>query len=170
LKTGGVGRLKNWTGLQMVICLTNKTKLMELKVMAIGALFLIASCNNKSMTKKTEILSKTEAPGRDTSEHALDWAGTYTGTLPCADCGGIAATVTLNSNQTFQRIFVYHGKRNTAFDEKGKFTWNKKGDTITLDSKEDPSFRVKAGRIVMLDDDGNEVTGPLAEKYILQKN
>ncbi len=142
---------------------------MELKVMAIGALFLIASCNNKSMTKKTEVLSKTEAPGRDTSDQALDWAGTYRGTLPCADCRGIAATVTLNSNQTFQRIFVYQGKRNTAFDEKGKFTWNKKGDTITLDSKENPSFHVKEGRIVMLDSDGNEITGALADKYVLKK-
>jgi uncharacterized lipoprotein NlpE involved in copper resistance len=144
-------------------------------IIAISALLIIASCNNNPKTSASEettedkAQTKAEAPDQHTSQNSLDWAGTYAGTLPCADCKGIEATVVLNTDQTYHQTFVYQGKKDSSFKEEGKFTWNKGGNTITLISKASPSFRVKEGSIVMLDSDGNEITGVLADKYILKK-
>ena len=44
----------------------------------------------------------------------------YSGKLPCADCSGIDATLTMSSNNTYTQVYVYEGK-NTSFTEKG--TW-----------------------------------------------
>ncbi|HEY5367914.1 MAG TPA: copper resistance protein NlpE [Hanamia sp.] len=90
--------------------------------------------------------------------------------MPCADCMGIEVTLVLNDNQTYEQTLLYLGKKDSSLKEKGKFNWNKEGNTITLISKNSPSFRVNEGHIVMLGDDGKEVTGPLADKYILKKN
>jgi len=142
---------------------------MKLSVMAIGALLIIASCNSKSTATKTAESALPEVQDRHTSQNSIDWAGTYLGTIPCADCTGIDATVVLHTDQTYDQTFVYHDKGDSSFKEEGKFKWNKEGNTITLISKASPSFRVKEGSIVMLDSHGNEITGALAAKYILKK-
>lgn len=148
---------------------------MKFTIIAVSAILIIASCNNNPKTfaseetTKNKAQTKADVPDQHTSQNSLDWAGTYAGTLPCADCAGIEATVVLNTDQTYHQTFVYEGKKDSSFKEEGKFTWNKDGNTITLISKASPSFRVKEGSIVMLDDDGNEITGPLANNYILKK-
>ena len=35
------------------------------------------------------------------AQNSLDWAGTYEGTLPCADCPGIKTTITLKDDNTY---------------------------------------------------------------------
>lgn len=148
---------------------------LKFTIVAISALLTITSCNNHPDTSSSEETIKNatqtiaEVPDHHTSQNSLDWAGTYAGTLPCADCTGIEATVVLNTDQTYAQTFVYHDKEDSSLKEEGKFTWNKDGNTITLISKASPSFRVKEGSIVMLDSDGNEITGALAKKYVLKK-
>lgn len=46
--------------------------------------------------------------------------GTYSGILPCADCSGINATLTLGPDGTYSQTYVYQGK-NTNFTEKGTY-------------------------------------------------
>lgn len=150
-------------------------KILKLIIVVLGGLLTIASCDNNPKTSTAEPLTETETsatievPDMHTSKNSLDWAGTYTATLPCADCPGIDATIVLHQDQTYEKTLVYQEKKDGTFNEKGKFTWNKEGNTITLDSKASPSFRVKEGSIVMLDSDGKEVSGALADKYILKK-
>ena len=150
-------------------------KNLKFTVLVVGVLLTISSCNDTSKTSASEPMTESEAPTKaevpdmHTSQNSLDWAGTYTGTLPCADCPGIDATVVLHPDQTYEKTFVYQDRKDGTFNEKGKFTWNKEGNTITLDSKETPSFRVKEGSIVMLDGDGKEITGALSDKYVLKK-
>lgn len=105
-----------------------------------------------------------------TSQIALDWNGTYEGTLPCADCPGIKATIELKDDNTFTKHFEYLD-RDVEFTETGKIEWHKNGNSITLISEggEKQQFKVKEGRLVMLNTDGEEITGQLADHYVLNK-
>lgn len=107
-----------------------------------------------------------------TSETSLDWDGTYTGTLPCADCEGIETSLTLNQDLTFVLQTKYLGKDELTHETKGVFTWNDAGTEITLPEDGDVarSYKVGENRIWHLDNDGNPITNDLAEFYILNKS
>lgn len=55
----------------------------------------------------------------------------YTGTLPCADCAGIATTVALFSDTTYRLREVYEGKGGAPAVSMGR--WKQDGGTIVLD-------------------------------------
>lgn len=56
----------------------------------------------------------------------------YKGNLPCADCEGIEATLTLYENRTYLLKQIYKGKDNNSYNEEG--TWSTRVGTPT-DSK-----------------------------------
>lgn len=105
----------------------------------------------------------------DTSRTSLDWAGTYYGVLPCADCAGIATTVTLDPDDTFRSRLHYLGKGGAAFDTHGRFTWDAAGSSITLDGNDPARYLVGENRLIRLAQDGSRITGPLASHYELAK-
>lgn len=150
-------------------------KKMKWSLRVLTLLFAISSCNqvtsDNAETSAPEITENTtQVPDMHTSESSLDWDGTYKGTLPCADCEGIETTVVLNKDHTFERTTVYKGKESGNFNDKGKFSWGKDGRAITLEIKEEnPVYKVKEGSIVLLDQEGKENTGELADLYILRK-
>lgn len=100
------------------------------------------------------------------SRNSVDWAGTYQGTLPCADCPGISTTVMLDQDGDYTLITSYLERGDSVYTETGKFTWDDAGSQITLD---DRRFQVGENRLIQLDTEGNRITGNLAEHYILQK-
>ncbi|WP_297338492.1 copper resistance protein NlpE [Algoriphagus sp.] len=108
----------------------------------------------------------------DNSMSALDWAGIYKGTLPCADCEGIETELALNQDGTYSYKTNYLGK-NDALEEEytGKFTWDEQGRTIQLEGlKGAPGkYQVGENQLWHLDQDGNRISGDLAENYILKK-
>lgn len=112
--------------------------------------------------------STTIASG-DTSQNALDWAGTYETTVPCADCPGIKTTLTLHNNNTF-RITEEYLEKNTTNQDQGTFTWNKQGNTIALHGK-NVTYKYKVGenKLIQLDLKGNEITGQFQDRFIYQK-
>jgi len=107
----------------------------------------------------------------DNSRNSLDWAGTYTGIIPCADCSGIQTTIELTKNQTYKLAQTYLGKEEeNLFDSSGKFSWNKEGNTITLGEDENMmKFQVGENTLIMLNKEGNKITGELADNYMLTK-
>lgn len=109
-------------------------------------------------------------PDGHNSQNALDWAGTYTGTLPCADCEGIQTTIVLNQDNTFTRTEEYLGKKGKPTSTKGNFIWNDGGNTITLvDGDRKQQYRVGENTLNHLDMEGNVISGQLADKYVLTK-
>ena len=46
--------------------------------------------------------SRNAAPSTATARDSLDWAGSYEGVLPCADCPGIRTRVTLSDNGRYE--------------------------------------------------------------------
>ena len=127
-------------------------------------LVLASSCSNPATKDK-------QVPKGDTSRNALDWEGVYEGTVPCADCEGIATTLVIDYDNNFELKTKYLGKSEEGFSHSGSFTWNEKGNIITLEGLENrPSqYLVGENQLFQLDMEGERVIGELADKYILRK-
>ncbi|QLE86659.1 copper resistance protein NlpE [Shewanella sp. Scap07] len=109
-------------------------------------------------------------PVGDTSQNALDWNGTYQGTIPCASCEGIATTVQLNRDNSFTMSSQYLGEDDKVFSSEGKLFWLGRGNIIRLgEGESQPLFLVGENQLFMLDRQGNRITGALAEHYRLEK-
>jgi len=103
---------------------------------------------------------------------SLDYWGTYKGVLPCPDCDGIDVEIVLEEGNTFVSKSKYIGKGDgTIIEEKGSFTWNKEGNTITLAGvKNIPNqYFVGENQLFQLDAEGKRITGEQAGNYILRK-
>lgn len=141
------------------------------------AVLLFAACG--SPTPDTQE-APPPAPGSDAvvadtahnSRNALDWPGTYTGTLPCADCEGIRTTVTLRDDGTFDRELVYLGKSDKPFLQTGQFSWNAAGSAVTLvpDDGTAQMYQVGENQLFHLDQAGNRISGDLAAQYVLRQS
>ena len=148
---------------------------------AVATLLAVTSCGEKKKDSEKVISAKTDSLNStvgsvtsemgDTTENSVDWNGIYKGDLPCADCEGIATTIELKSDNTFVQKNEYKGKgKDNTFEEKGSFEWDKYGSIITLKLKDGvQKYKVAEGYIIQLDQNGKEITGELAKKYILNK-
>ncbi|MDX1936347.1 MAG: copper resistance protein NlpE N-terminal domain-containing protein [Flavihumibacter sp.] len=138
-----------------------------------------AACNNQSqpaavsaaIPASKDTTQPVAAATADNSATSLDWAGDYKGVVPCADCEGIETSIRLNADKTYVLATRYIGKKQTAIEEKGNFSWNDAGTVITLAGiKDKPTqYQVGENKITQLDIGGNKITGNLADKYVLQK-
>jgi heat shock protein HslJ len=103
------------------------------------------------------------------SRNALDWAGTYKGVLPCADCEGIETTVTLRADGSYSKRMRYLGREVEPLVSDGRFTWNEAGTIISLSGKTPAKYRVGEGRLTQLALDGSAITGAIADHFVLTK-
>ena len=152
---------------------------MKNKILTLAfSIFLIASCNKKSDDSKIETTTVTEiktdstiAIG-DNSQSSIDWNGTYKGTIPCADCEGIAMEIKLNKDLTFTSKSVYLGKERNEFNENGTFSWNKEGTTISTATQDKTTAMYKVGenKLILLNSEGKENSdSKMADMYVLNK-
>ena len=114
------------------------------------------------------IAADTEVADMHNAENALDYDGTYTGTFPAADCPGINITLTLNKDKTFTLVSEYIDRKDATFTDKGNYTIE--GNLITLQNGTEKNYyKVGENTLTALDRDKQEITGELAEHYILHK-
>jgi len=154
-------------------------------ILLLGALFFVlVACKNtgekkdleKTETEETvteEVVKEEVEVIKDdhNAENALDWNGTYKGVVPCASCEGVETTIVLNSDMSFTMTELYKGEKDKPFETVGTFTWNENGDIITLEiEKRYPMYRVVENALQMLDIEGNEIKGDLADTYFLKKD
>jgi copper homeostasis protein (lipoprotein) len=130
----------------------------------------IISCESKkeeSLTTPTEETFKEE----HTAKNSLDYLGTYKGTLPCADCEGIETTITLNKDETYTSTMKYLGKEEKEFKDMGDYTWMEDGNRLSLEGIDTPPvfYFVAEGKLIQLNQEGNEIKGNLAKNYELLK-
>jgi uncharacterized lipoprotein NlpE involved in copper resistance len=148
-------------------------------ILAFAVLLTASSCGNKSQknnaadqTENTEITEKVEMldDGHNT-QNSVSYAGTYKGTIPCADCPGIDLVITLDYDDLYTKKMTYQGKEpNNVFTSSGKFSWDNNGSIITLTGKGDgEKFFVTVDAIIMLDAEGKEIKGPNAGMYRITK-
>jgi copper homeostasis protein (lipoprotein) len=104
------------------------------------------------------------------ARNSLDYAGTYQGVLPCADCEGIAIELKISYDGEFHKTMQYRGKDADIFEFTGEYKWNEAGNTIILEGLELPNqYFVTEERLIHLDSDGQRITGHLADHYVLTK-
>ncbi|WP_257670703.1 copper resistance protein NlpE N-terminal domain-containing protein [Parapedobacter tibetensis] len=123
----------------------------------------LGACQSKRSTTGGQ-----SVPSGDNSQTSIDWAGTYQGVLPCADCPGIKTAISLKDDGTYKLSTRYLEKGDSVYWESGTFSWNDAGSQITL-SEDNRKFLVGENRLFQLDMEGNRITGDLAEHYVLQK-
>lgn len=147
----------------------------------LGLLIFQSSCNKSAdpedsldSTDPIEFeVEEKSLPIADNSETSLDWAGTYFEVLPCSGCEGIETWVTLKANGTFELKTNYLGL-NDAREEifTGNFSWDETGSNVTLEGligDYPGKFKVGENQIWYLDKNGTQISGELAERYILKK-
>ncbi|MDT3321350.1 copper resistance protein NlpE [Shewanella sp. SP1S2-4] len=123
--------------------------------------------NTAVNTAQVQTEAATTVPVGDTSQNSLDWAGSYEGVLPCASCEGIQTLITLQADNRFVQETVYLGKDEKIFKLIGKAVWDEKGQKITLD--DGTQYLVGENQLIMLDTEGQRITGDLAANYVLKK-
>lgn len=108
----------------------------------------------------------------DNSRNSLDWEGTYSGTIPCADCEGIEVQLNINNDLTYYKISAYLGKDDSSFTESGTFVWSEDGGSIALEGNPEGAQKYLVGENVLflLDQDGNRINGDFEEMYQLKKH
>jgi len=106
-----------------------------------------------------------------TSHSSLDWAGTYSGILPCADCEGIETQLKLESDVYVLKT-KYVGKDDAYLEQTGNITWSDDGAMVILGGIENGPFmyKVEENRLIQLDLNGKKITGDLANNYVLNKH
>jgi heat shock protein HslJ/uncharacterized lipoprotein NlpE involved in copper resistance len=95
--------------------------------------------------------------------------GAWSGTIPCADCPGIAYSLELNADSTYRERMVYQGRSATPFVQSG--TWGVSNGRVLLNKKgsRHNQFAIEGEALVMLDGEGNPIDSQQAEAYRLQR-
>lgn len=137
----------------------------------VAAISLMYSCGGNTQKPQEQATAEpTQVVDDHNSKNSLDYKGTYKGEIPAADAPGIIISITL-SDDTYVKTMKYVDKGDKTFEEKGNYTWNTEGNTITLlGTKDSPDkYLVGENTLTMLDMDGNKITGDMADLYILKK-
>lgn len=146
---------------------------MRMFILLILPLFLLlASCEQVATTGAPEKESvANEVDAAHPNRTALDWSGVYRGTLPCADCEGIATEIILKEGDTFMMRQRYLGKSDSVVVNSGSVTWHPSEHAITLTAGDDEEmdFAIETGALSLLDEDGKKIKGSLAESYVLRR-
>ena len=145
----------------------NSTFIASLIGLLIYSLMTACSGSTKQASQKK---SETKTIDTHNSQSSLDWEGSYHGVLPCADCEGIATTITLNKNNSFSFSQKYLGKSSEPINESGPFSWTNDGNKIVLKKVAgNLMFQVGENQLFWLDKEGKRITGDLANHYKLAK-
>lgn len=129
----------------------------------------IAGCASETLPPAASSSDPILADGAHDSRNSLDWAGSYRGVLPCADCEGIETVVNLSRDGSFREHTRYLGKDGPDFSRRGVFAWSDDGSTVTLAGDPPFPYRVGENHLTRLALDGSAVAGALASRYVLTK-
>ena len=100
------------------------------------------------------------APAKPASSVGFALPATFAGVLPCADCAGIAHTLTLRADGLYRLRRTYLGKPDGPFVETGRWTADRNGKRLALhgDTGNKVFFSVRAdGALRQLDLNGQAI-------------
>ena len=138
-----------------------------------SSVMLLTVAMNSCKTSNNVKGKKSSISMSDNSKNSLDWEGTYSGIVPCADCQGIKIQLSLYANKTYRLTTQYMNEKMPKDTTTGTFQWSANGSIITLNglNKKDFPVHYKIGEnsLTQLDLNGNVITGDLAQNYVLEK-
>lgn len=155
----------------------------SLLAVTLASVALVACSKSENKTEQTPMAEHTTASSsaqhseakHDThsAERSLNWAGKYTGKLPCADCEGIQTELELKDDKTYVLQETYIGGKSDGkpLETKGTFTFDQKNPSIIVldQNSENRKFSVAENTLTALDMEGNKIEGAMADLYILKK-
>lgn len=109
--------------------------LISLSCLAALAMTACAPLKDAASTPAVVAAAPDPAPDAHNSRNSLDWAATYVGTLPCADCPGIQIRLRLNRDESYELSTHNIDREKSPSQVRGRFTWQANGNAITLDAK-----------------------------------
>lgn len=137
-----------------------------------AAALLLVACGGNASRKDSAAAEPVQAGAvvdMHNAENALDYCGTYRGTIPAADCPGIELTLTLQADGRFEQTWNYL-EREGIFTERGPY--KVEGNLLTLRPDGDGVplyYKVEENRLRKLDASRRPIEGELASYYVLQK-
>ncbi len=131
------------------------------------ALVLFVGCaSDEAATEQASTMSDAH-----NSRNSLDWAGGYSGVVPCASCPGIETRITLHADGTFDRSMHFIDESPIPNTDNGTFTWDTAGSKVTIDEdNHGQQYQVGENRLFHLDRSGERITGDFASQYVLEKH
>ncbi len=139
--------------------------------LVLAVIITLSACQKTPEKEQTEDAIETSNQIEEKS-NTSDFYGIYQGIIPCADCEGIKTKITLLKDGSFNRTTEYLGKSEETFRDKGAFVENNQTSTIKVDLKDGGSqlYEIAENKLYHLDQEGNRITGELADNYMLLKN
>lgn len=137
-----------------------------------AAVLLLASCQNNPSQSVNNVVSDTTTMMEDAAKKVEEVVtpqllATYVGTLPAADCGGMATVIHLYADDTYVKQENCASK-NFESKEEGKVERTDKGFTLVSKADNHKSFYITKGdNIVQVGEDGKEPQ--MVKEYTLTK-
>lgn len=137
-----------------------------------AAVLLLASCQNNPSQSVNNVVSDTTTMMEDAAKKVEEVVtpqllATYVGTLPAADCGGMATVIHLYADDTYVKQENCASK-NFESKEEGKVERTDKGFTLVSKADNHKSYYVTKGdNIVQVGEDGKEPQ--MVKEYTLTK-
>ncbi len=105
------------------------------------------------------------------AQKETNWIGTYKAKLPCVNCEGLEATLTLKEDTTFLLKINFLGADIIIPDTTGRVIWNEPDKLFSLDiaSYFSSYFEIAGDTLFNLDLDRKRVVGVDAPKFIFKR-
>ncbi|EKY17199.1 copper resistance protein NlpE N-terminal domain-containing protein [Capnocytophaga sp. oral taxon 324] len=146
---------------------------MKRHILTLGvAVLMFASCQNNPSQNANNVVSDTTTMMENAAEKVEEMVtpqllATYVGTLPAADCGGMATVIHLYADDTYVKQENCASK-NFESKEEGKVEHTDKGFTLVSKADNHKSFYITKGdNIVQVGEDGKEPK--MVKEYTLTK-
>ena len=146
---------------------------MKNHILTLGvAVLMLASCQNNPSQNANNMVSDTTTMMENAAEKVEEMVtpqllATYVGTLPAADCGGMATVIHLYADDTYVKQENCASK-NFESKEEGKVEHTDKGFTLVSKADNHKSFYITKGdNIVQVGEDGKEPK--MVKEYTLTK-
>jgi hypothetical protein len=146
----------------------------------LSAIPAMAATDLEAQESYARALAKSHQKESDHAAHvnntdkSLEFHGVFYGFLPCNDCTGIKATLSLKQNNNYLLVTQPAKESSREFYEKGKYSWNDEDRTVVLTPKKGGTsirhYRIEnEGTLIQLNDDGTRMTNE-ADRYVLQRS
>ena len=140
---------------------------MRCRLALVGATLALLACTQPGGRAPASPVQGMMPPDTHNSRNSLDWAGTYEGVGPCADCPGIAMSLTLDQDDSYTLVSRYIDRPAPPTVNHGTFTWQTSGNAITLDAGGGARYAVREGSLAALPRDGGAGASPAS--YVLKQ-
>lgn len=106
-------------------------------------------------------------------DKSLEFHGVFYGYLPCNDCDGIKATLSLKQNNNYLLVTQPAKDSSREFYEKGKYSWDDKKQVVVLTPRKESTVRQyyieDEGTLIQLNSDGRRMKGN-SDRYTLRRS